>query len=165
VTGVCLTYAQMRHDFAMYANGGTPSTDIANDGKETWRTDLLRDGPDGAFDNVEYSADMTTAAAFTVPIDITVLGGDQPVTAYISQRSDVAASQYWVLQNTAQGVFTLTLSTVGYAANSNSYNFNIASLLQFRRMFEGVHVYFCRDSDGAITWRDMYAVFAARGVT
>lgn len=160
---VCIDYSQFRHDFAMYANGGVPVTTRAADGMEPWPVSMVRAA---GFDSVTWSGiDMTVAAAFTVPLDI-IVEGAVDCQSYLSQRTDVAANQWFVWTQSGTGQYTLTLTAAGQAANGGGVSFDYGGdRNRFDKMFRNVHAYFCRKSDGAIYWVDLHKVLASRGTT
>jgi len=154
---VCLSYTQFRHDFAMWANGGLPSTDLAIDGLERWPVENLRiNGFDGGIDIV--GTDMASQSDVTIPFQF-----DMPAAAdcagFLSVRTE--AQPWFLLTNPATGSLLVAFTAAGFAANGNSATIPLASVPRF---FKHMHVYFCRKSDGAIQWIDFEKRLAARGV-
>ena len=144
---VLASYTELRACFAT-------TLDRAGDGFEEWPSEELEAGGfTGGFTGV-----AAPIAAF--PIDVSVDGsanGSEAYHAYLSQRTDDAASQSFTIVRTSGKSGTWTIALTSFGATSVGLGSTTApvSVDQLTKLLKHVYLYVQRISDDAIQFLDL----------
>lgn len=153
---VIVNYTTMRATFA------TTATPVDPDGMEPWPYANVRaSGFDDGFTGI---GEPITAFPITVSVDSLNVGAVAH-DAYLSQRTDVAASQYFTIVETAtySGTWTISLTSVGAAAIGNALTTDPVTPDQLAQATKYCALYVKRLSDAAIQWVSLYDATLGNG--